>query len=141
MLQVASALILAPKGPRVLMALRRPGTKRGSQWELPGGKIEGTETPSQALVRELFEELGVGVRVDPTRLAVAEFSLEVDFTVSLYRCEIVLGTPQPLQATRLEWVDFTEAVTYRPLVPSSYVFYPQIRNLLLSHTDNVEDFT
>jgi 8-oxo-dGTP diphosphatase len=34
----------------------------GLLWEFPGGKIEGAETPQQALVREIREELGVEAR-------------------------------------------------------------------------------
>ena len=32
-------------------------------WEFPGGKIEPDETPEQALIREIQEELNVTVRV------------------------------------------------------------------------------
>jgi 8-oxo-dGTP diphosphatase len=48
-----------------LLAARRttPGAAAG-RWELPGGKVEPGESPRDALVREVREELGCGVGVD-----------------------------------------------------------------------------
>jgi 8-oxo-dGTP diphosphatase len=42
-----------------LIAQRRADHKHGLKWEFPGGKVEATETPREALERELEEELGV----------------------------------------------------------------------------------
>ena len=46
-------------GPRLLMTQRAAGGALGLQWEFPGGKIESGESPEQAIVREVREELGV----------------------------------------------------------------------------------
>jgi 8-oxo-dGTP diphosphatase len=44
---------------RVLICRRRSDQAHALKWEFPGGKTEAGETPRQALIRELREELGV----------------------------------------------------------------------------------
>lgn len=55
---VAAAVILDGQG-RFLLAQRPEGKPYPGYWEFPGGKIEPGETPRDALVRELEEELGI----------------------------------------------------------------------------------
>ena len=43
----------------MLIAQRPAGKIAAGKWEFPGGKIERDETPEQAIVREVREELGV----------------------------------------------------------------------------------
>jgi 8-oxo-dGTP diphosphatase len=57
---VAAAVITAPDGS-FLLGQRAPGTFYPGYWEFPGGKVEAGETPRQALVRELREELEIEV--------------------------------------------------------------------------------
>jgi mutator protein MutT len=51
-----------------LLLTRRAATLRrhASQWALPGGRIDEGETPEQAALRELHEE--VGLAIDPTQI-------------------------------------------------------------------------
>ena len=56
--EAAAAVILRPDG-HFLLGRRPPGKPYAGYWEFPGGKIEPGETASQALVRELREELGI----------------------------------------------------------------------------------
>ncbi|MDF9617576.1 NUDIX domain-containing protein [Pseudomonas entomophila] len=57
-IRIAAALLIDPQGRTLLV--RKRGTQAFMQ---PGGKIDAGESPAQALVRELHEELGL--QVDP----------------------------------------------------------------------------
>jgi len=67
--EVAAAVIerrAADGSFEFLLGQRAPGTFYPGYWEFPGGKVESGETPHDALLRELHEELGIAVvRADP----------------------------------------------------------------------------
>ena len=55
---VAAAALVDADG-RVLLTRRPEGKTMAGLWEFPGGKVGDGETPEEALVRELEEELGI----------------------------------------------------------------------------------
>ena len=57
---VVSAVVIRDEQGRVLV-VRKRGTTR---YMLPGGKIESGETPAEAAVRELHEEVGAELDLD-----------------------------------------------------------------------------
>lgn len=57
---VVAAALQARDG-RWLLQQRPAGKPHAGLWEFPGGKVKGTETPRAALVRELVEELDIGL--------------------------------------------------------------------------------
>jgi 8-oxo-dGTP diphosphatase len=86
-IRVAAAVVW--RDGRVLLTRRPPGGPLGLKWEFPGGKLEPGESPEQALVRELREELGVGASPRGT-LAVESHSYDHGLEVELHflRCEL-----------------------------------------------------
>ena len=58
MLNVVAAVIHNAQG-QLLIAQRPLHKHQGGLWEFAGGKVDANETPAQALVRELQEELGI----------------------------------------------------------------------------------
>ena len=61
---IVSAVALIDRDGRVLIAQRPSGKSMEGLWEFPGGKIEPGETPEDALIRELYEELGIETGVN-----------------------------------------------------------------------------
>jgi 8-oxo-dGTP diphosphatase len=60
-IHVVGAIIV--RDDLVFAARRSPERSAGGLWEFPGGKVETGEDPTDALRRELGEELGIEVRV------------------------------------------------------------------------------
>ncbi len=58
LLVVAVGVLVNPWG-HVLIAQRPAGKHMAGAWEFPGGKVEADESVSEALFRELKEELGI----------------------------------------------------------------------------------
>ena len=65
-IRVVAAIILSinKDGEKVVFATQRGYGEYKDWWEFPGGKIEASETPEDALVREIHEELDAIISVD-----------------------------------------------------------------------------
>lgn len=101
---VAAALVEADG--RVLVQQRPEGTSLAGLWEFPGGKLERGETPEEALVRELEEELAITVPcncLSPAAFASAPLG-DRHLLLLLYICRKWTGVPRALAAARLRWV-------------------------------------
>lgn len=104
MITVVAALI--PDGDRFLVTQRLDDNPRHpGEWEIPGGKVEPGESETEALVREIREELDVCIEVIRPYVRVQHEHL--DFCVHLAR--IVSGTPACVEVQRIEWMTIDEA--------------------------------
>lgn len=105
MLVVAGAL--QHEDGRWLMHKRPLEKHHGGLWEFPGGKVESGESPVNALIRELREELGISVDAGSTiRLADADSEpdqVQSSIVITLYRVSGWKGEPEPLEGGELGW--------------------------------------
>jgi len=129
MIVVAAALIGGDG--RILLQQRRPGRAMAGLWEFPGGKVEAGETPEAALVREIDEELGVGL--DAATLSPACFASAAlgarHMILLLYICRVWRGEPAPLDATALRWTDLAE-MRKLPMPPADAPLIDLLERLL-----------
>ena len=88
---------------RILLAQRPEGKAMAGLWEFPGGKLETGETPEEALLRELKEELDI--ETEASCLAPLTFASHTyaDFhlLMPLYMSEMV-GHPAAARRTNAE---------------------------------------
>lgn len=78
---------------RLLAARRSAPEELAGRWELPGGKLEPGESPEQALVRELREELGV--ETEPLARIPGEWVLKPGYVLQVWTARLISGQPQP----------------------------------------------
>ena len=105
-LHVVGAAIV--QGDTCLVAERGPGMRLAGKWEFPGGKVEADETPSSALRREIFEELGLVIEVGPL-LGVGEAPAgDARVRLEVYAATVASGVLVLREHARVAWAKADE---------------------------------
>lgn len=102
-LEVVAGVIRDQNG-RILLTQRQPGRHQAGKWEFPGGKREPGERPDAALVRELYEELGISVNQIRPRILVPFDYPDVSVRLDVYDVESYTGEPYGKENQALAWV-------------------------------------
>jgi ADP-ribose pyrophosphatase YjhB (NUDIX family) len=109
--RIEGAHVLATDGEGRILAVRT--TYLGPGWMLPGGRVERSETPHAAAVRETREETGLHVRLDRLVLIDAHRAKDVSF--------VFLGTvtggeldPQLGEIAEAGWLERAEIAVTSP---------------------------
>ena len=98
------AAVIYDETRRVLVTQRLPGKTLAGQWEFPGGKTEAGESDTQALRRELHEELGVEVSVARALFEFSHEYTERQVQLSVWLVEEFAGVPAGREGQQLQWL-------------------------------------
>jgi len=105
-IEVSAALIF--RDGKLLITRRRAGAHLGGLWEFPGGKREAGESFEACLVREIREELGIGISVGGLFEEIAHDYPEKSVHLKFFLCRLEFGEPQTLGCAAFQWVGKSE---------------------------------
>lgn len=104
-IKVVAAVIKS--GNRIFATQRGYGEFK-DKWEFPGGKVEEDESPEQALIREIKEELQTCITVDEYLMTVEYDYPSFHLSMDCYLCSIVDGDLTLLEAEDSAWLSASE---------------------------------
>ena len=112
---IVASIALIDANDQILIA-KRPNKKHLSGfWEFPGGKVEKGESPENALVREVKEELNININnkcIAP--LTFSEFDYEkFHLLLLLYVCRRWEGEPLSMEENEIKWVKVNTLRQYK----------------------------
>lgn len=103
-----TTLCLIYKGDKILLAEKKRGFGKG-KINSAGGKLELNETPEQAVIREIKEELGIDL-INPEKRAVIWFDTIYKGSRENYPCHVFVAdrwTGEPMESDEMKpmWFD------------------------------------
>ena len=125
-IQVVAAIIV--HDGKVFATQRGYGEWEG-WWEFPGGKLEQGETPEEALVREIREELATEISVDRYVTTVEWDYPSFHLSMRCYLCSVLSGSLTLLEHEAAAWLDVDHLRSVKWL-PADEEIIAQVKKLL-----------
>ena len=109
-INVVAAIIINKN--RILIGKRKDEDIGGGKWEFPGGKIEIGETNSEALERELYEELGISAKIGKELMNYEHMFKTTIYNISFMEIIDYEGEIRNNAHSEIKWVNFSNLLEY-----------------------------
>jgi len=110
--QVHVAVGVIKKDDLIFIAKRHELQHQGGKWEFPGGKVEAGETVTQALARELNEEIGIDVQSSTPFLEIHHDYPDKSVYLDIHLVEEFDGQARHLEGQDHKWVAISDLNNY-----------------------------
>lgn len=125
-IHVAAAVI--KKGNHIMIAQRLKGEFAG-QWEFPGGKLEPGESASEALKRELMEEMELDIQVDKY-LMTAEYDYpSFHLSMECFICSLINEDIHLHDHSAIQWIPIDKKIDHIHWVPADIQVMQAVQSL------------
>jgi A/G-specific adenine glycosylase len=130
---IVVAVVQDPKSGKILISKRRQDVMLGGLWEFPGGKVHQNESLTDALVRELTEEVGVSVDIVHRLTTIKHSYSHFKITLTPFICIYKQGIPSPRESDEIRWVSLEELDEF-PFPKANLKFMGRIREYYSGHS-------
>lgn len=104
-INVVAAIIVKDKK---IFATQRGYGEFKDGWEFPGGKVEAGESPENALIREISEELATDIEVNKYFDTVEYDYPNFHLSMKCYLCSVISGELKLLEHESAKWLSQSE---------------------------------
>lgn len=96
------------RGGEMFVTKRLDHQHQGGKWEFPGGKVETGETVTDALKRELLEEIGIDVTASNELIVIEHAYPEKTVVLDVHIVNDFQGDPKGLEGQEGRWISTSE---------------------------------
>ena len=126
-----SALALINEENEILIGKRSSDNHYSGLWEFPGGKVELFETPEDALIREISEEIDIDLKrncIAPLNFSTYKYK-DSYVIILLYIARKWNKSPRPKVHSEIMWVKAKELRKFE-MLPANNYFISSLQDLL-----------
>ncbi len=116
---------------KVLISSRSENQTLPNFWEFPGGKLKTNESPDDAIIREIKEELSLDINkksLKPISFNTYTYD-EFNAIIFFYICRSWNGTPLSNENKKILWIEIDKLKNYK-LLPGNSKFILELNNLI-----------
>jgi A/G-specific adenine glycosylase len=116
------------KNSRVLITRRKPEGLLGGLWEFPGGRIQNGETPADACIREIKEEVNLTVEIEAWLTRVKHAYTHFKIIMEVFCCRYISGRVRLQGPVDHRWLELRQLDDY-PFPKANHKFIGKLKEL------------